>query len=280
MPLSSASLRHRERLQGIWDKLAEFPEPQLGNEGLQFLLKSISELIDADHGYWLSGMRIKHLAAESDPMFGWRPGPVFYYQEPPGSTSIAKSSLKGVEAGRTAPGESTVNHIRNAGRFRATLMRDHVSPDFYRSDHYRRFYASRNITDSLFVVAPVNSDTEVYFCFNRVGEQPPFTQDELSMAADTLRSLNWFHKKVLLGHGLLIACKALTPTEKRVMRLLLTNLSEKQIAANLQQKPDTTHKHISNIYRKFNINSRTALIAIWLGTSAQTEEKREAEAEI
>ena len=33
----------------------------------------------------------------------------------------------------------------------------------------------------------------------------------------------------------------------------------------LDQSHATTHKHINSIYRKFNVNSRSALMAIWLG---------------
>lgn len=245
--------------------MAEFPEPQLGTRGLQFLLESISGLIDAHHGYWLSGLRMRHLDAERDPMLGWRIGPVFHYGEMPGDNAIYRERVKEAKAGTYIPEESTINHLRQAGRFRATLLRDHVSPAFFKSEHYRDHYQARNISDTLFVVAPVNADTEVYFCFNRIGSDKPFRKAELDVAADTIRCLGWFHKKVLLEHGLLIARKPLTPTERKVMRYLLTELAEKQIAERLEQKADTTHKHICNIYRKFNINSRAALMAIWLG---------------
>jgi len=255
----------RDRIHRIWDRLSEFPEPQLSTRGMQFLLESISEMIDAHHGYWLSGLQLRLVDAERDPMLGWRLGPVFHYKEMPGDKALYQNGVREIEAGSYTPKESTINHLRQAGRFRATLLRDHVSPEFFRSEEYHRHYRARNITDTLFVVAPVNADTEVYFCFNRIGSAKPFEKDDLNIAADTIRSLGWFHKKVLLEHGLLIAKKPLTPTERKVMRYLLTELSEKQIAEKLAQKADTTHKHIGNIYRKFNINSRAALMAIWLG---------------
>lgn len=232
---------------------------------MQFLLHSISGLIDAQHGYWLSGLRMRHLNAETDPMRGWRLGPVFHYGELPGDKALYRSKVRETETGKYALDESTSNHLRQAGRFRATLMRDHVPPEFFQSAHYREHYLARGITDTLFVVAPVNADTEVYFCFNRIGSSEPFGKADLDIAADTIRSLGWFHRKVLLGHGLLIACKPLTATERKVMHYLLTELAEKQIAEKLEQKTDTTHKHICNIYRKFNINSRAALMATWLG---------------
>jgi DNA-binding NarL/FixJ family response regulator len=45
---------------------------------------------------------------------------------------------------------------------------------------------------------------------------------------------------------------------------VLTGLSEKQIAANRHQSPHTTHENITNIYRKFGVRNRAALMALWL----------------
>lgn len=256
---------NREQIHRIWDHLAELPESQLSTRGLYFLLESISELIDAHHGYWISAFRLSNLDVESDMMFGWRPGPAVYYNEKPSDKAIYRNNMKEIQAGKCQVSESVLNLIRGAGRFRATLLRDLVSPDFFTSSHYRIFYEARNITDSLFVVVPVNTDTEVYFCFFRSSGQKPFEQAQLRTAADTLRCLSWLHKKVLLGQGLVIGQKALTPTEKKVLEQLLTDATEKQIAEHLGQKVDTTHKHIGNIYRKFNVKSRAALMSIWLG---------------
>ena len=49
------------------------------------------------------------------------------------------------------------------------------------------------------------------------------------------------------------------------MRRLLTDWSEKNIADDLGQKLDTTHKHVVSIYRKFNVKSRAGLMSLWLG---------------
>lgn len=245
----------------LWDRLAEWPAAR-SEQALQFLLEGISELIDADHSYWLSALRMAE-PETADPMLGWRPGPAFYCREQPIDQQSYRRAVKEIETGDV--GESTYNHVRGAGHFRATLLRDHVSAAFFDSAHYRAYYQAAGIADTLFVVAPVNCDTEVYFCFNRFEGQPPFAQSQVDIASYALRSLKWFHKQVLLSHGLLIAETPLTPTEKRVMKQLLTDLTEKQIADKLGQKVDTTHKHVTAIYRKFNVNSRAALMAAWLG---------------
>ena len=253
----------------IWDRLAEFPASQSNNEALQYLLESISGLISADHGFWLSVIRMDELEAELEESggctLGWRLGPVFYYKELPDDRSIYKSLMQKTESGEEEVSYNMLNYLRQAGSFRATFLRDHVSPEFFDSANYHNIFKSRNITDTLFVVAPVNADAKVCFCFNRIGSRASFEQRDLEITSYILRCLNWFHRQVLLSHGLLVADKALTPTEKKVMQHLLTELSEKQIAEKLQQKVDTTHKHVFNIYRKFSVNSRAALMAIWLG---------------
>jgi DNA-binding CsgD family transcriptional regulator len=53
--------------------------------------------------------------------------------------------------------------------------------------------------------------------------------------------------------------------ERRIVSLLLTDRAEKEIAAELGQKPATTHKYITGILRKFGVRGRTGLMALWLG---------------
>ena len=53
--------------------------------------------------------------------------------------------------------------------------------------------------------------------------------------------------------------------DTRALRGLLTSLSEKQIASELGQSYHTTHEYVTAIYRKFGVNNRAALMALWLG---------------
>jgi DNA-binding CsgD family transcriptional regulator len=72
----------------------------------------------------------------------------------------------------------------------------------------------------------------------------------------------------MLSHGLLAAATPLTPTERRVLHLLLTGLPEKLIAEQLERSYHTTHEWIMSIYRKFGVNNRAALMALWLGQTS------------
>jgi DNA-binding CsgD family transcriptional regulator len=49
-----------------------------------------------------------------------------------------------------------------------------------------------------------------------------------------------------------------------VLRLLLSGLSEKQIAARLDLSRHTVHNHVKEIYRVVGVQSRAELMAILL----------------
>lgn len=64
--------------------------------------------------------------------------------------------------------------------------------------------------------------------------------------------------------------ESLTPREKQVTTCLVEGLSYKGAAVKLGLKPTTINQHLKNIYIKFNVNSKAALISkvlsnqIWL----------------
>jgi len=61
-----------------------------------------------------------------------------------------------------------------------------------------------------------------------------------------------------------MASSPLTPTEHRVLRLLLTGAPEKRIADQLGLAVSTTHQHVVAIFRKFGVRSRAGLMSLWL----------------
>jgi LuxR family maltose regulon positive regulatory protein len=57
------------------------------------------------------------------------------------------------------------------------------------------------------------------------------------------------------------AASVLTPRELDVLKLVAEGLSNYDIAQQLVLSEHTVHRHLSNIYRKLNISSRTAAAA-------------------
>jgi len=64
------------------------------------------------------------------------------------------------------------------------------------------------------------------------------------------------------------ACPALlaglAPHERKVLELLLTEATEKQIAERLSLAVSTTHSYITGIFRKYGVRSRAGLMSLWL----------------
>jgi pSer/pThr/pTyr-binding forkhead associated (FHA) protein len=60
------------------------------------------------------------------------------------------------------------------------------------------------------------------------------------------------------------ALQEMSSAQLRVLKLLLTGLREKEIAAKLYLSPHTVHNHVKEIFRKMNVKSRPALLALFV----------------
>ncbi len=160
---------------------------------------------------------------------------------------------------------ASIAHAKQAGRFRAFVRRDLVDASWFGSEHFKEEIAPRRIVDTLFVILPINDSAESYYGFHRIGDVALFTNAERQIAAYTMRSLKWFHRQVMLSHGLLAASASLSPTEHRIVALLLSDRSEWEIAAELDHSVSTTHKYVTEIFRRFGVKIRAGLMALWLG---------------
>ena len=56
----------------------------------------------------------------------------------------------------------------------------------------------------------------------------------------------------------------LAPYERRVLELLLTEATEKQIAERLGLAASTTHSYITGIFRKYGVRGRAGSMSLWL----------------
>ena len=249
----------QERIHGLWDELAAF-EAADTDTALMHLLSTVAGLIDAQNAYWMGAVRMSD--DERDPLLGWRPRRIQYLRPLPNDEKFTQQRLR--EINRGAIDESVVAHARLAGTFRARRLCDVVSPDWFKSATYRG-YVARGVYDSLVVSAPVSSMSEAYYGFLRMRRRDPFTEAQRDIAFYAMRGLTWFHRHVLLGRGLLIARSPLSPTERRVMALLLTDRSEKLIAADIDVSPSSLHTYVRDILRKFGVSGRSGLTALWLG---------------
>ncbi|MCB1559998.1 MAG: hypothetical protein KDI75_02675 [Xanthomonadales bacterium] len=253
----------RERIYALWDELTAFDASRT-EEALLHLLAGLCEIAGADNAYWLGAVRMSE-GVHADPLNGWRPRAVRYLHHHQRELEAYAEGLRRME--ETDGGDPHVlEQVRHAGHFRATLLRDIAAPSFFESRYFDVIYRQRGIRDAAFVAMPLNADCESFYGLQRRGSEGRlFSHEELGRAAFLLRGLGWFQRQLMLSHGLQISTGALTDSERRVLSELLTDKTEKLIAKSLGLSPTTVHSYVRSLYRKFAVNSRAGLAALWLG---------------
>lgn len=246
----------------MWDEIAGFKAGD-SDAALRHLLGAVAELVDAQNAYWAGA--VKMTDDGSDPLSGWRPRLIHYLHPLPNDEKFSQQRLR--ELGRGQVDQLSVAHAKLAGAYRARRMRDLVTPDWFESETYKG-YAARGVHDSLTVVAPVSASAEGYYGFLRMRADDPFTEEQRDLAYYAMRGLTWFHRQIMLAHGLVVAKAPLSPMERRVLSMLLTDRSEKLIASEIGVAPSTLHGYVRDILRKFGVSGRNGLIAVWLGRQA------------
>ena len=249
----------QERIYKLWDELATFGATQV-DDALRHLLSSVAVMVDAQNAYWVAAVRMSEAA--SDPLFGWRPRCIQYLTPLSNDTSYTRDRIRSIDRGNVD--ELTVAQARLTGAYRANRMRDLVGPEWFDGPSYKG-YLARGVHDSLVVGVPVSPMAEAYYGFLRMRPDDPFTQEQRDLALFAMRGLSRFHRQVMLAHGLLVASAPLSPTERRVLNLLLSDRPEKQIATELAISPSSLHTYVKDVFKKFGVSGRKGLAALWLG---------------
>lgn len=250
----------QDRIHRLGDELAAFEAAQ-SEAAFLHLLDTVAEMIDAQNAYWMGAVRLTD--DERDPLRGWRPRVIRYLRPLSADKNFTQRRLRSLQRGRTID-EATVAQARLSGTFRACRLKDLVSHDWFRSQTYQG-YVGQGVYDSLTVAVPLSPLAEAYYGFLRMRPDSPFTEEQRAIAYHALRGLTWFHRQVLLAHGVDAARAPLSPVERKVLALLLTDRSEKLIAANLKITPSTAHTYVRGVLRKFGVSGRNGLISLWLG---------------
>jgi len=251
----------REAVHCLWDQVADFPVSRT-DEALVFLMEGVCRLIDAGDAFWFGSLRLIPTSEEEE-LRGWRPRAIRYLRPTPLHEQIYREQTARMTRGEMNSSYSLA--VRHAGTFRSFRIRRELPAAWFKGTFYKIFLASRGYHDSCYVVFPMHDDCESYFAFHRVGSKKNFTSEEEAIAAYALRGIKWFHRQILLSHGAFLAEGPLSPIQRQIVGLLLTGHSEKEVSGHLSQSSHTVHKHVTEIFRKFGVNSRAALMALWLG---------------
>lgn len=253
----------QEHIHRLWDELSDFEASQW-MQATTHLMGALSAMAQAWNATWAGAIRVGGASAD-DPLQGWRVAAMQALRpvEPHPNEGHFKEILRIWERREVDP--SFLLPLRNVGTFRTYSFRRELPAEWFDTPFFRRHYGSVGTQDAVFVAFPLNQDCESHFGFY---SRRPFTDAEIARLAYALRGVKWFHRHLLLGNGLLMASLPLTPTERRVLQLLLTKASEKEISRQVDMALSTAHQHVTRIFRKFGVRSRAELMSLWLNHAA------------
>ncbi len=257
-------LKKNEEIFKLWDELSDIGSHET-DAALNFCMKHLCEWVGAKNAFWIGTVRMVHDTGEQpDPMHGWRIRGIQYMDQAYLDPVRIRTAM---QTGQLDPGKTNLALAAGSGRFRAYRLQAGQLVDvasFKKTAHYDFYYGKQGISDRLWVLFPVGADVESIFCFDRYGEQGHFGDSDLELVALALRGIKWFHRQLLLNHGLGICVEPLTAAERRVKQGLLSGAAEKDIAQQLTLSPGTVHQYAMRIYRKFGVKGRTEFMALWL----------------
>lgn len=248
-----------ERIHTLWDELLDF-DPRQSDQAVVHLLAFLCNQGNAWNATWGGATRLCKTYG-SDPLQGWRVASMKQLHDvaPQPDEDRFKEILRLWDQREIDP--SFLLPMRGVGTFRSYSFRRELPPEWFESSFYKNFYGSVGTCDSVFIGFPLNRDAESHFGFY---SRKTFSDEEIALFTYALRGIKWFHRQLMLSHGLLVASSPLTPTERKVLQLLLTDATEKQIADRLAIAVSTNHQYIVAIFRKFGVRSRAGLMSLWL----------------
>lgn len=253
-----------EQVYQLWDELSDFGAVEV-DRAHEHCLKRLSLWLGADNAFWIGAVRVMAAReAKQDPLSGWRGGALQLLHAGAVAPGRRKVSMKRLN--NNDPGDTSMRLAAQAGAFRSYRLRDNSLVDFKtfrQTEHYDFFYRQLGVNDRLWVVIPVSPEAECYYCFDKFGRRR-FSKQDLELASRVMRGIKWFHRQLLLSHGLGIAESRLTPTDRRVMKALVTGATRKELAELLGVTTGTAHQYTHSLYRKFGVRSKAELLALWL----------------
>lgn len=247
------------KIHQLWDALSDF-DASRSQSALAWLMTMLTDLGDLKNATWAGATRMNG-CDPGDPLQGWRVAASEALHPVPLQSD--EGHLAGVMRlwDRREIDPSFLLPLQDVGRFRTYSLRRGLPADWFDTPFYHRHYGAFGVYDLVLIAFPLNEDCESHFGFYA---SEPIAEETIALLTYALRGIKWFHRYLMLSHGLMMANAPLTPSEHKVLQLLLSDATEKHIAQQLGLGISATHRHVTAIFRKFGVRSRPGLISLWL----------------
>ncbi|THF67291.1 helix-turn-helix transcriptional regulator [Pseudothauera nasutitermitis] len=258
--MSEVAVEVQDEIHRLWDEITDFEVSQT-DSARQHLQDRLCQMVGAWNSTWGGALRFDTDPVCDDLLQGWRVAVTQVLH--PFEAQAENGPFKELQDrwNNRDMDPSFLLPMRNIGKFRTYGHRRDMPAEWFDGPVFHHYSSRFGTMDSVWVGFPLNHDAESHFGFYSRGI---FTEQDIALLAYALRGIKWFHRQLMLTSGPLIAKAPLTPTERKVLRLLLTKASEKVIADQLGLAASTTHQHIVSLFRKFSVRSRAELMSLWL----------------
>jgi len=245
---------------GLWRELAEFPASR-ALEARAHCLEQLARILGARNGFWVASARDAR-PREGDALDGWRPRAWTRLHATPDFDRRLEDIVRSMEIDGADP--MTLANVRRAGVTRSSLRRELVPDEVWdRSSVVHEAMRPAGVEDRLIGVHALGPSHEAYLGLDRGRGERPFGERERDLLQLFLMGAPQFHRDQFLSEGLLGG--PLTPRERQVLALLLTDRSEREIGQALGLTWRTTHQYCVSIFRKLGVRGRIGLMARFLG---------------
>lgn len=248
-------------LADLWQEIADVPAAEC-DAALRHCMASLASRIGARNILWIAGRHEANRAA-NDPMLGWQICDVAYLHDGERLLGMAHEVIERINDGEVDKSAATL--ARHAGQTRSYLRAELINDEDWRKCWViNDVLAAERIGDRLSGAHALPGGESCFF-LERGRDERPFDTEERDLLHYFLLGSRRFQRELLLSRGLLDASAPFSPRERDVLKLLLTDASEKEIAQKLGIGYRTVHQHAGRIYAKLGVRGRQGLMARWLG---------------
>lgn len=252
----------------LWSDLSEFPASRPGR-ALEHGMERLAHIVGACNVSWMAATRDPEARPE-DPMQGWSGADIVVLHDGDEFLGRQEAILKHYRTEVVDPQSAAM--IRRTGTTRAVLRAALVDDTTWEGSWlYREVLQPLRIEDRLVGSFPVSPTAESYFALDRASGDSPFDERARDVLRLFLAGCPHFHVEQLRVRGLLDGTKCLSPRERSVLKLLLTEMTEREMADALSLSYHTIHEYVISVYRKFGVHSRAELTARWLRSRSPTD---------
>ncbi|BDS07001.1 hypothetical protein NT6N_20410 [Oceaniferula spumae] len=261
-----------DQLRDLWASVSSYPVYQ-SEEAMLHFLNTMCKILGAHSGTWLAMKKLKsnprRVAADDyavilEQLGGWAPVAAVYTSKSKNLNGVMNRWLMHARKEGVDPLSQTV--LDNFGKSRVHISAE-LDPELNWADSWlpKKYFSYYGIGDRMMGLYYLTDDCESCLVFDRPADSEAFSAVEKNVLYLAMTGSTELHKRLLMEHGVIRATTPLSKRERETYRLLLTEMSESQIADKMKLSMHTVHDYARGLYKKFQVKGRVGLMALVLG---------------